>query len=295
MIKGYCAAVIVAFVTVMGGGFAHADELAEKGRSLLDTHRDAVVTVAVVIQQQFSSGGMSQDDESKSEVTGTVIDASGLTVVALSETDPSALIESMMGSMMQDMNISSEITDAKILMRDGSEVPMRIVLRDKDLDLAFLRPTEALEEPMAFVALDGSTEAGLLDQLFVINRLGRVAGRAHSVSIERVESVVERPRRFYIPGKDPTNSGLGCPAFSADGSLVGFMVLRAVGSGGGGGMMSRMTGMQDGITAIILPAEDVAEIAVQAPSADEAAEEEAAAAEEAADEDPADEEEADEK
>lgn len=292
MNKGFSAAAILVLAAAFNGGLAHADELADQGRALLESHRDAVVTISIVMKQQFSSGGMSQDDESKSEVTGTVIDATGLTVVALSETDPAALIQRLMGAQMQGMNITSEITDAKILMRDGSEVPVRVVLRDKDLDLAFLRPTEELDEPMAFVSLDETNEASLLDQLFVINRLGRVAGRAHAVAIERIESVVERPRRFYIPGKDPTNSGLGCPAFNTDGSLVGFMVLRAVGSGGGGGMMSRMTGMQDGVTAIILPAEDVAEIAAQAPTAEEAAAEDAAtneaeAGDDAAEEEPA--------
>ncbi len=275
MNRGKWAAMIVAAMLILGGGTASADELAVQGRALLDTHRDAVVTVSIVVKQQFSSGGMSQDDESKTEVTGTVIDASGLTVVALSETDPSALIQRMMGSMMQDMNISSEISDAKILMRDGSEIPVRIVLRDKDLDLAFLRPTEALEEPMDFVSLEGSSSAELLDQLFVINRLGKVAARAHAVAIERIECVVERPRRFYIPGKDPTNSGLGCPAFDTEGKLVGFMVLRAVGSGGGGGMMSMLGAAQDGIVPIVLPAEDVAEIAEQAPSVDEVPDDEA--------------------
>lgn len=282
MFKGYCAALIVALVAVTHGMPAQADDLADQGRALLEAHRDAVVTVSIVIKLNIAGGGFAQDNETKTELTGTVIDESGLTVVSLSESDPSSLVTRMMGGRMQGMNISSEITDAKILMRDGSEVPMIIVLRDKDLDLAFLRPSEALEEPMAFVAMDGSSEASLLDQLFVVNRLGRVAGRAHSVSIERIEAVVNRPRRFYIPGKDPTNSGLGCPAFNTDGNLVGFMVLRAVGSGGGGGMMSMM---QDGIAAIILPAEDVAEVALQAPSAEEvaaevAADEEAAAAEE---------------
>jgi len=287
MIKEFGAVAMIVLAAAFNGGLAHADELADQGRALLESHRDAVVTISIVMKQQFSSGGMSQDDESQSEVTGTVIDATGLTVVALSETDPAALLQRLMGAQMQGMNITSEITSANILMRDGSEVPVRVVLRDKDLDLAFLRPTEELEEPMTFVPLDGISEAGLLDQLFVINRLGRVAGRSHAVSIERIEAVVERPRRFYIPGKDPTSSGLGCPAFSTDGNLVGFMVLRAVGSGGGGGMMSRMTGMQDGITPIILPAEDVVEIAAQAPTAEEAAAEEAEEGAESTEEEPA--------
>ena len=276
MIRGCCVGLIVALAAVSS---AQADELAEQGRALLAKHQDAVVTISVVIKQQFSAGGMSQDDESKMEVTGTVIDESGLTVCALSETDPSGLMQRLMGSMMQDMNISSEVTEAKILMRDGSEVPVRVVLRDKDLDLAFLRPTEPLDEPMAFVDTSAPAEVDLLDQLFVLNRLGKVAARSYAVAIERIECVVERPRRFYIPGKDPTNSGLGCPAFDTDGNLVGFMVLRSMATGGGGGMMSMLGGMQDGIAPIILPASDVTEIAAQAPSVDEVPDESAESAE----------------
>lgn len=250
---------------------AGADEIAEAGRKLLEANKDAIVTVSVVSKQNFSGQGFQSDEESKTEITGTVIDPSGLTVVALSATDPTSVITQMMGDMMQDMNISSEITDAKILMQDGSEVPVQIVLRDKDLDLAFLRPVEPVASPMPAVDLASAAEAQLLDQLIVINRLGRVAGRTYGLSLERIEAVVERPRRFYIPGKDPTNSSLGCPSFTPDGKLVGILVLRTMAAGGGGGgMMSMLGNAQEGIAAIILPASDVAEVAAQAPQVGEA-------------------------
>jgi hypothetical protein len=212
---------------------------------------------------------MSQDDESEVELTGTVIDETGLTVSSLSETDPSGIIKQLMGSMMGDMNITSEVTDAKILLPDGSEVPVRIVLRDPDLDLAFFRPVDPLDDALPFVSLESPGESQVLDQLFMINRLGRVAGREYSVSIERIEAVVQRPRRFYVPGQDPTSASLGCPAFDMDGNIVGFAVIRAMGTGGGGGMMSMLGGMQDGLLPIILPASDVSEVAAQAPDVDE--------------------------
>ena len=36
--------------------------------------------------------------------------------------------------------METEVNDIKILLEDGAEVPAEIVLRDKDLDLAFIRP-----------------------------------------------------------------------------------------------------------------------------------------------------------
>ena len=44
----------------------------------------------------------------------------------------------------------------KILLDDGTEVPAEIVLRDKDLDLAFIRPKAKPASPMTSVDLTKS-------------------------------------------------------------------------------------------------------------------------------------------
>ncbi len=75
-----------------------ADDVGARGRKILEERKDAVVTIMLVLKQQVSFPGMaSQNSESKSEATGTVIDPTGLTIVSLSETDPSSLVEAMMG------------------------------------------------------------------------------------------------------------------------------------------------------------------------------------------------------
>jgi S1-C subfamily serine protease len=266
-----------------------ADELAEQGRQVLEQYKKSVVTINLVIKQQFSMSGFgSQDQESKEEVTGTVIDPSGLTVVALSTTDPTSMIQSMMemsGEDTQGFQMTSNVTDLKILMDDGSEIPGQIVLRDKDLDLAFIRPTEPLAEPIPSLDLANTGTPEILDPVFTITKLGRVAGREYAVSIERINSVVTRPRTYYIPGNDPTQTDLGSPTFTADGKIVGIFVMRTV-KGAGAGMMSMMRGMSDTSMAVIVPAGDIAEIAAQAPEKGEEietpAEEEPAASEEPA-------------
>ncbi|MFA6241759.1 MAG: hypothetical protein WC655_12575, partial [Candidatus Hydrogenedentales bacterium] len=224
----FCAMVIGVVATPAG-----ADELADKGRAILDANKDCVVTVRLVIKQQFSGQGMSQDNESKSEITGTVIDESGLTVVALSALDPTQMFQTMMESMGQDegFKISSQVTDLKILLRDGTEIPGQVVLRDKDLDLGFVRPKDKVAAPLKFLDLAKSAVPGILDPVITITRLGRVAGREYAVSIERVESIVSKPRTFYVPGNDPTNTGMGSPVYALDGSILGFMVIRQIKGG----------------------------------------------------------------
>ncbi|MBI2423286.1 MAG: trypsin-like peptidase domain-containing protein [Candidatus Hydrogenedentes bacterium] len=249
-------------MAVCGGLWA--GEVEDKALAILEKSKDTVVTVELVLKQKFSMEGMdTQENEEKLEATGTVIDAQGLTVLALSSTDPSSLYASMM-DMEPGFKVDSEVSDAKILLGNGKEVPAQIVLRDVDLDLAFLRPLTKPEAPFAFVDLNAAVQAKLLDQLVTLNRLGKVANRVYSVSLERIEAIVDKPRMFYIPGNDPTHTAQGSPAFALDGNIVGIFVIRVIKSTGGGGMM----GGDSNMASILLPAADIAEGAKQAPGFD---------------------------
>jgi S1-C subfamily serine protease len=202
----------------------------------------------------------------KSEVTGTVIDSTGLTVLALSQTDPSAMIEQMMGDD-DSGRFSVQVSDLRILDSDGTEIPGRVVLRDRDLDLAFVRPIEPPKQPAAYVDLASAANPGVVEPVFTLNRLGKVAGRSYAVSIERITSVVERPRRFYVLGNDLTQTALGSPAFTESGQPVGLVVLRSVKSDDeSGGFFGMLGGMNDSFLPIVVPAGDILEVAKQAPA-----------------------------
>src|SRR5947209_9104014 len=68
----------------------HADDLADKGRAIFKQHQHAVVTVQLVLKSKFSVGGRGgESNESRQDVTGTVVDPSGLTALPLSATAPS--------------------------------------------------------------------------------------------------------------------------------------------------------------------------------------------------------------
>lgn len=238
---------------------ARADEVSEKGREIFKKHQNEVVTVQEVVKMTYSSGGRtSEPRENKQDLTGTVIDPSGLTVLALSAADPSEMVK----RMYPDYKMDLEISDVKILLKDGVEIPAEIVLRDKDLDLAFIRPKAKQSTPMAAVDLTKSATAQVLDNVITLNRLGRAAGRAHAASVERINAVVLKPRTFYIPDSTMTSTSAGSPAFSLDGNIIGIMVMRAINSDGGAG-----ASRQDTATSIILPAEDILKAAKQAPEA----------------------------
>ena len=237
-----------------------ADELAEKGRDIFNKNQQAVVTVQVVLKVSVS--GAAKSSENRQEITGTVVDPSGLTVLALSAADPSEMYQRMLAEQASQAKLETEVTDVKILLTDGTELPAEIVLRDKDLDLAFIRPKTKPAGPMAAVDLGKSAPAQMLDQVVTLNRLNSAAGRAYAASAERISAVIQKPRTFYIPDSTMTSTTLGSPAFALDGKVVGVLVMRAISSKGGATRNYR-----DSMTSIILPAEDVLKAAKQAPEA----------------------------
>ncbi len=246
-----------------------ADDLANQGREIFKKNQYAVVTVQVVTKTKYSVGGRGgQANESKQDLTGTVVDPSGLTVLALSATDPGGMIQNMMSGMSdEDMKFKfeTELTDVKILLEDGTELPAEVVLRDEDLDLAFVRPKTKPARAMAAVDLRKSASAQVLDQVITLNRLGKAAGRAYAVSVERINAVVQKPRLFYVPDSTMTATSLGSPAFTLDGNVLGLFVMRSVRASGGG--MSLLSFRPEGLTAIVLPAADILKAAQQAPEA----------------------------
>jgi hypothetical protein len=251
-----------------------ADDLAEKGRAVFKQYRHTVVTVSIVLKSKISVGGMGgQSNEARQEVTGTVLDPSGLIVLSLSATDPGQLMQSFMGGMdgmgEEDakFKMETELSDLKVLLDDGTEVPAEVVLRDKDLDLAYIKPKNKLSTPMEALDFSKSGKAELLDQIISLNRLGNTAGRAYAASIDRISAVVERPRLFYVPASGMTSATLGAPAFSLDGKPLGIFVMRTIKSHGGG--MGMFSLQPDNLTTVIVPAQDILKGAKQVPAAEE--------------------------
>src|SRR4029453_10012739 len=127
------------------------------GREIVKKWQNAIVTVRVVLKMRVSVGGreMQSMDESV-ETVGTVIDPNGLTVLSLGALTPGAMRNKMMGGgggSQERMEFGSEPSDVKLRLPDGKELPARIVLRDEDLDLAFLRPTAKPEKPLVAINL----------------------------------------------------------------------------------------------------------------------------------------------
>ena len=245
-------------------GGARADDSAVAGRRILAKYQDAVVTVRLVVSYNVSYGGRDQQNESKTEAIGTVIDPGGLTVISLTTIDPSAMMKARQRGGQQEWKVETEVKDVKIVLADDTELPAEIVLRDKDLDLAYLRPTEKPAKPLPALDLTHPGHPQVLDEVVCLNRLGKIANRVVTVSLERVDALVTKPRPFYVlsPGG---SSGVGSPVFALTGAPLGIILIRNAATAGEANMASVFAGTGGlGVMPIIVPAADILDDAKQA-------------------------------
>ena len=256
----------VAALLLAGVAVGAQDERAA-ARELVKKWQDAVINVRVVLKMRISVGGREmQSMDDSVDTVGTVIDPSGLTVLSLGALNPGAMMNKVMGAAgggaAERPEFGSEPTDLKLRLADGRELPAKIVLRDEDLDLAFVRPVAKAEKPFVAVNLADAGRPAMLDQVIVLTRLGRVGGWTPAASLQNISAIIERPRTFFV-----TESGmnaLGVPAFTTAGKVVGIVTMRSV-DAGRSSMFGMMGGSESlGLLPVILPAADVMEIAKQA-------------------------------
>ena len=222
-------------------------------RGVLAKYGDAVVTVLGTAKVRVSQGGREvQNRDERIQATATMLDASGLAVMSLAAIDPTDLIMAQVARANRpgapEVTVSAESSDVRYRLGDGSEVPARVVLRDKDLDLAFLRPVEKLGTPAVSVDL-ATAKPQPIDLLVVLQRLPEVAGWQAMAAFATVQAIVEKPRLFYLV----TSGAFGAPVFDTGGRFVG-VVLR----------LRNETGDGPAAPPIVLPAQDIREVAKQA-------------------------------
>ena len=230
---------------------------AKAGRDVMKRFADSVVGVEMVVTVKVNVGDRAMPPrENKVEVNGTVLNASGLTVTSLAAIDPRTQFEAMRGAMGangQHMEVSdTDYKEVKLRLADGSEVPAKVVLKDGDLDLAFIAPdaeaggTKRIFSP---VNLDDAIEGVQLNTYVSVSRAPKGLQRVPLVRLPLINGIVEKPRRLYLLSEQQ----LGCPVFDQQGHVLGISVQNLNG------------GRSNGL--VVIPAADVAEIAKQAATA----------------------------
>ena len=230
-----------------------ADERAA-ARDVAAKRGDAVVMVLATVKLQLNVGGREQNQDRPVQTNATVLDGSGLAVTSLSQLQPDDMLMRTFSAQMPpgtSVSVTSEPSDVKMHLADGRELPARIVLRDADLDLVFLKPSDPLAAPIP--AVDGpSGKLALMDPLMVLQRTNESTGWKMAAALGQVQLVLDKPRTYYqVAISTMGGNGLGSPLFDTKGGFIGVFVMRN-------------TGPRTPGTLGVLAADDIRDVAKQA-------------------------------
>jgi len=200
---------------------SHA-QVENDARKIVEKYGSAVVTVDIVVDAKMTYDGQTEKSERKHSTTATIIDPSGLAVTSLLQVSPDSYMDP--NDKADGYSYSFVTKDCRITTADGDEIPADVVLRDKDLDLAFIRPKAKPDKPLAYLDMTNSSMPQLLDQIMVLTRLSQSANHSIAAKLERVEAIVTKPRTFFVIGDSLRQFGV--PAFTMDGKCAGIVVVR---------------------------------------------------------------------
>jgi S1-C subfamily serine protease len=194
---------------------------AAAARRLVAERSDAVVVVRATVSMTVSAGDQpSQSQDRAVETLGTVVSPDGLVIVSAAAIDPGAMAD---GRTVQTpggplrLSVVSDVKEVFIVLADGTELPAKVAIKDKDLNLALLGPVAKPSQPL--VALDRWAELPLkvADEVVVLGRLGKGMERAPRADIDQVCAVISKPRPLaviHLPYP-------GCPVLDLEGRLAG--------------------------------------------------------------------------
>ena len=235
----------------LAGPVAAAVDPAEAGRAIMNRYADAIVGVELVVTIKVKVGDREQPPrEQRIEVNATVISPQGLAVTTLAAVDPQVAFEALRASQPGGRGpelVGTDFKEVKLRLADGKEVAAKFVLKDIDLDLAFIAPEssgDAKEFPS--VRLGEAAEGEVLGSYYYVARAPKTLQRVPIIRATTVAGIVEKPRRFFLM----TEQSPGTPVFDAAGRILGITV------------QNFANGRQTGF--VVLPAADIAEMARQA-------------------------------
>lgn len=181
----------------------------DQARVLIAAKQDAIVTLRGSVK--FNCGHCPQTHDEDIECVATLVDPAGFAVC---------------GSGGKAADRKYEEQRLNFILRDGTEVPARIVLQDDDLMLTVLVPAPKPGTPLPVLStlpLQGNVKAKLFDDVLAINRLDREHHNVITADTGKIAACITQPRVFYLTDANPGGSLLGAPTFLADGRLLGVL------------------------------------------------------------------------
>ncbi|RIK61929.1 MAG: hypothetical protein DCC65_18270 [Planctomycetota bacterium] len=211
--------------------------------SLLNERAKALVTIKYVLKIEDEDGA----EESEEELTGVMIDPTGIVMCSSASLAAPRLLDTL--------GIRSSASRIKVIIGEkNEELDAKLVARDQELDLAWLRVKAASGRAFTAIDLTRSVNPRPGDRLLTIARLDKYFERAPVVHEGTLAGILHKPRDLYAIGSSMEGEA-GLPVFSATGDLVGVFVMQMPDREDHEGDPE---GLFDAMDVFILPAADAA-------------------------------------
>jgi hypothetical protein len=205
--------------------------LVQAARTAAKNYDDAIINISLVVKVTAQSSlplNLGSGKEQQVETVGTVIDSAGMVVTSLTAIDPIRAMPSMKvnvpGAGEGTIDFNSELHDLKIRLPDSTEIKGRVVLKDEDLDLAFIIPDDTpdaatLAKFVAFPLTNVAPAAEIVDPIILLGRTGKSFNYTPTLNLARITACVSKPRKCYLGA-----TTLGTPVLDGQGRILGLIV-----------------------------------------------------------------------
>ncbi|OGF44212.1 MAG: hypothetical protein A2452_05390 [Candidatus Firestonebacteria bacterium RIFOXYC2_FULL_39_67] len=245
------------FTLVFMAQYIFSDEITESGRQVIEKGKSRIVSLKVVASTLIRN----QKEEIKLESQGIVINENGMVLAAYSSIDPVKYLIKMfsslgMGSQASNLKkMTSSIDDIKYVLINGKEVQAKLVITDKDLDLAIIKP-EKPGEKLDFFEVKELAKPALFDKMLAFFRLSKDYNRELSFVSTSVNCNITKPEElFLVEGGLP----MGCILFNQQGKFAGLSVSRSTSEED-----TKSLGMSNSMVTSIIPVKEILDIIKQA-------------------------------
>lgn len=195
----------------------------ENAQKVLSEKKDAVVHISATITMDVSVAGQRMpvpDRPIKS--TATILNKNGLIVLPLDILDPSKQMKARVKLQLggQDFEIKAFFKNVKVNFSDGTELPAKVVLKDEDRNLAFLKvdltQEDAKDLKFSFIELNAKAKVKLLDEVFVLTRLPKALYGKPALYLGQISCIIKRPKNIIVT----TIAKPGAPVFNTQGQAI---------------------------------------------------------------------------
>lgn len=209
----------LAMLAISTSGLADDAKTVAAAKKAIQANQKALINVSAVVKTELKGGGAMAsmvggmvNKEQKVEAAATIIDPSGLAVTAYSAVKSAGPMPKIHvrggGGGAEELTFDTSMQDVKIRAADGTEIDARVVLKDEDLDLAFIAPkanlTDTQRQKIAAINLANLGKAQLLDTVIIAGRGSKKLNYVMTADVNRVNAEIDKPRQYFmIPNVSP--------------------------------------------------------------------------------------------